>query len=38
MSLKTLTDEYAAGPALLRKAVAGMSREQVLARPIGRYR
>ena len=34
MSLKTLTDEYAAGPALLRKAVAGMSREQVLARPI----
>ncbi len=34
MSLKTLTDEYAAGPAILRQAVAGMSREQVLARPI----
>ena len=34
MTLKTLTDEYAAGPAILRKAVSGMSREQVLARPI----
>jgi uncharacterized damage-inducible protein DinB len=34
MSLATLIDQYAAGPALLRQAVAGMSREQVLARPI----
>ena len=34
MSLATLTEQYAAGPALVRQAVAGMSREQVLARPI----
>lgn len=34
MSLKSLTERYAAGPALLRKAVAGMSREQLVARPI----
>ncbi len=29
-----LIDEYLAGPQLLRQAVAGMSREQLLARPI----
>ena len=34
MSLATLTEQYAAGPALVRQAVAGMNREQVLARPI----
>jgi len=34
MSLATLIDQYAAGPVLVRQAVAGMSREQVLARPI----
>ncbi len=30
----TLIDEYLAGPQMLRQAVAGMSREQLLARPI----
>lgn len=30
----TLIDDYLAGPKLLRQAVAGMSREQLLARPI----
>jgi len=30
----TLIDEYLAGPQLLRQAIAGMSREQLLARPI----
>jgi hypothetical protein len=34
MSLSTLIEQYAAGPALVRQAVAGMNREQVLARPI----
>jgi uncharacterized damage-inducible protein DinB len=34
MSLATLTEQYAAGPALVRQAVAGLSREQLLARPI----
>jgi uncharacterized damage-inducible protein DinB len=34
MSLLTLTDQYARGPDLLRQAVAGMTREQLLARPI----
>ena len=29
-----LIDDYVAGPELLRQAVAGMSREQLLARPI----
>jgi uncharacterized damage-inducible protein DinB len=29
-----LIDNYLAGPALLRRAVAGMSREQLLARPV----
>jgi uncharacterized damage-inducible protein DinB len=29
-----LIDTYLAGPALLRKAIAGMSREQLVARPI----
>jgi len=30
----TLIDDYLAGPQLLRQAVAGMSREQLLARPV----
>ena len=34
MSVAQLIDQYAAGPAQLRQAVAGMSREQILARPI----
>jgi uncharacterized damage-inducible protein DinB len=34
MSLATLTEQYAAGPALVRQGVAGLSREQLLARPI----
>jgi uncharacterized damage-inducible protein DinB len=34
MSLATLTEQYASGPALVRQAVAGLSREQVIARPI----
>lgn len=29
-----LIDDYAAGPKMLREAVAGMSREQALARPV----
>ena len=33
-ALKPLIDNYLAGPALLRKAVSGMSREQLLARPV----
>lgn len=33
MSAK-LIDQYAAGPAQLRQAVAGMTREQLLARPV----
>jgi hypothetical protein len=32
--LSTLIENYLAGPALLRQAVTGMSREQLLARPI----
>src|SRR5689334_2270112 len=32
--LAPLVDQYAAGPALLRKAVTGMTREQLIARPI----
>jgi len=34
MSISTLIDEYAAGPAEIRKLVAGLSAEQVRARPI----
>ena len=34
MSVSTLIDEYTAGPAELRKLVAGLSAEQVRARPI----
>jgi hypothetical protein len=34
MSLTTLIDQYSAGPALVRQAVAGMTRQQALARPI----
>ena len=33
-SLQTLTDQYLDGPKQLSQAVAGMSREQALARPI----
>jgi hypothetical protein len=34
MSLPQMIEAYLAGPAGLRKAVAGMSREQALARPV----
>lgn len=34
MSIAALIDEYAAGPAELRKLVAGLSAEQIRARPI----
>jgi uncharacterized damage-inducible protein DinB len=34
MSIATLIDEYAAGPAELRRLVAGLSAEQVRVRPI----
>ncbi|MEI8376702.1 MAG: DinB family protein [Planctomycetota bacterium] len=34
MEPTTLIDNYLDGPQLLRKAVAGMSREQLMARPI----
>ncbi len=34
MPLTELIEQYAAGPALVRKAVAGLSRDQLLARPI----
>ncbi len=34
MEPTTLINDYLAGPPLLRKAVAGMSQEQLLARPI----
>jgi hypothetical protein len=34
MSISTLIDEYAAGPAELRKLVSGLTAEQVRARPI----
>src|SRR5271166_3888871 len=34
MTPTTLIDDYLAGPHLLRKAVAGMSHEQLIARPI----
>src|ERR1700686_651582 len=33
-TLQTLIEQYLEGPKQLRKAVAGMSREQLLARPI----
>ena len=33
-ALRTLIDNYLAGPRTLRQAVAGLNREQVLARPI----
>jgi uncharacterized damage-inducible protein DinB len=33
-TLSAMIDAYLAGPSQLRKAVAGMSREQLLARPI----
>jgi hypothetical protein len=34
MNISTLIDQYRTGPAQLRKAVAGMSREQLAARPV----
>src|ERR1700757_1684824 len=34
MSHEALIEQYLAGPSLLRRAVAGMTREQLLARPI----
>src|SRR5881227_3502922 len=34
MSLPQMIEAYLAGPAALRKAVKGMSREQVLTRPV----
>ena len=34
MSHDALIEEYLAGPGLLRRAVAGMTRDQLLARPI----
>ena len=34
MDTKTLIDNYTAGPSLLCKAVAGMSPEQLIARPV----
>jgi hypothetical protein len=34
MSLASLIEYYSAGPALVRQAVAGMTRQQALARPI----
>src|SRR5206468_6927022 len=34
MSLPQMIESYLAGPVALRKAVAGMSREQLLARPV----
>lgn len=34
MSLTTLIDQYAAGPDLLRRSVKGLSREQLVSRPI----
>jgi uncharacterized damage-inducible protein DinB len=34
MSIAALIDQYAQGPAQLNQAVAGMTREQLLARPI----
>ena len=34
MEPKSLIDDYLDGPQLLRKAVAGMSQEQLLARPL----
>jgi hypothetical protein len=33
-SLSQIINDYLAGPALIRQAVAGMTREQVLARPV----
>lgn len=38
MSIEELLDQYAAGPRLLREAVAGMSEEQLKAKPVpGRW-
>ncbi len=34
MSFDTLIEQYLAGPGLLRRAVVGMKKEQLLARPI----
>lgn len=34
MALAQLIDEYVAGSSVLRRAVAGLTREQVLARPV----
>ena len=34
MNHDALIEQYLAGPSLLRRAVAGMTREQLLARPI----
>ena len=38
LSIPQLIEEYLRGPKLLREAVAGMTREQLLARPVpGRW-
>jgi hypothetical protein len=38
MNCEELIEQYLAGPALLRRAVAGMSKDQLLARPVpGRW-
>jgi hypothetical protein len=34
MKYQKMIEEYSAGPGILRKAVAGLTREQLLARPI----
>jgi len=34
MQFNQLIDDYISGPALLRQAVAGMTQEQLVARPI----
>jgi hypothetical protein len=34
MNYDALIEEYLAGPGLLRRAVAGMTREQLLAKPV----
>jgi hypothetical protein len=34
MNYRKIIEDYLAGPAVLRKAVAGMTREQLLARPV----
>src|SRR6476660_5487479 len=34
MKYETLINDYSAGPSMLREAVRGMTREQLLARPV----